>query len=360
MINNDLVHPAESCPLCSVADTDAFRPMASYRVDCETCGKFFVEGFIVADIRNMRDRHLLSGYTREWYETKGQRARIEAENLKVIPTQAPQMIAERAHKLLEAVARRSSHFGHVVDLVPEKDYPLAYAQNHEELAAFLHYLEEMGDVALSGSWQRRGVKITAAGFEALASRSLLPPLKVFISSTCYDLLDLRMELGQFLRDSGFAVQLSDVTESEFGVILTANSIQSCLQNVESADVIVCILDQRYGPKLPGREMSATQAEIQHARDLKKPIAIFIRNRAYTDYAFLRNNADANPLWVEKHETEECKTNRKRWLDFVKLLVRLPGEKQADYSNWVDQFETIVDLKRIVLKRLADHHLTLKR
>jgi hypothetical protein len=40
-------------------------------------------------------------------------------------------------------------------------------------------------------------------------------MKVFISSTCYDLLDLRHELHADLRDLGIDAVLSDIEESAF-------------------------------------------------------------------------------------------------------------------------------------------------
>jgi hypothetical protein len=69
-------------------------------------------------------------------------------------------------------------------------------------------------------------------------------ITVFVSSTCYDLPDLRPELGRFLTENGFLVKLSEDPTSAFVVEPEDHSISSCLNNVEASDVVVCIIDRR--------------------------------------------------------------------------------------------------------------------
>ena len=71
-------------------------------------------------------------------------------------------------------------------------------------------------------------------------------VSVFICSTCYDLADLRPELGRVMLDHGFVVRMSEDVTSAFYVDPTDDSITSCLNNVEASDVVVCVLDRRYG------------------------------------------------------------------------------------------------------------------
>jgi hypothetical protein len=75
----------------------------------------------------------------------------------------------------------------------------------------------------------------------------VPAIDVFISSTCYYLGDLRAELRDFLHTHAFLVRMSEDYESEFVVNPRLDSIGSCIENVEKADVVICILDRRYGP-----------------------------------------------------------------------------------------------------------------
>ena len=59
-------------------------------------------------------------------------------------------------------------------------------------------------------------------------------VKVFLSSTCYDLIDLRQELRAFLEKNGFTVALSEDPRSPFIVDPLDDSIGSCVQNVENS------------------------------------------------------------------------------------------------------------------------------
>jgi len=177
-------------------------------------------------------------------------------------------------------------------------------------------------------------------------------LDVFICSTCYDLTDLRAELGRYLVEQGFRVRMSDDPDSDFSVEPAVDSIESCLANVAAADAVVCIIDRRYGGVLksgPYQGKSATQAEVEYARSLPKPVFFFLRDRAADDYDVMRlNGVSAKTRWVRETNEEQ----RKRWFEFVRSVSELP--RHAEWSNWYDPFKDVVDLKRIVLKRLLDH------
>lgn len=172
-------------------------------------------------------------------------------------------------------------------------------------------------------------------------------LRVFISSTCYDLRDLRAELRQFLEANGMSVALSEDPDSPFIVDPYEDSIESCLKNLTASDVVVCIIDRRYGGVINIGDhsgLSATHAEIRSARDSKVPVFFFVRNYALLDYEQLRKNFEYSPNWIEaKYKSE--------WFEMVKECASLPLQKCV--SNWCDPFMSSVDLKKLVLKRVQD-------
>lgn len=173
-------------------------------------------------------------------------------------------------------------------------------------------------------------------------------LNLFLSSTCYDLVDLRHELRQHLEQRGFMVRLSEDPSSAFFVDPTADSIASCLKNVEESEVIVCIIDRLYGPELPSQYggLSATHCEVKHARKHKKPIFTFIRDQAFLEYQQLRGDSSAKVHWVEKDRPDR----RPKWVEFVKELIELP--RSGQWSNFFDQFRSVVDLKSKIENRLV--------
>lgn len=118
-------------------------------------------------------------------------------------------------------------------------------------------------------------------------------MRVFISSTVFDLIDVRAELGELCRSVGIIPVLSDDKLSDFRVQPDENSIQTCLTNVESCDEFVLILNRRYGPRL-GKfgfdDISATDLEYRKAVDRKIPIHFYVRDRLDADYSIWKKTA----------------------------------------------------------------------
>lgn len=165
--------------------------------------------------------------------------------------------------------------------------------------------------------------------------------RVFISSTCYDLVDLRAELEAHLRDLGLVPLMSDRPTSEFAVAPNKDSIETCLVNVRDCDVFVCIVSQRYGPSLEKSgypDISATHLEWQTARDAKKPIYFYVRDRTEAEYALWKKNqgADLKFGWVK--DPKEYRVFE--LLDEHRSLVA-----GAAASNWIWPFRDSVDLKQ---------------
>lgn len=339
------------CPLCQPT---APSPLTDRDQKCQRCGHFSLSDDLLHRIDEIPDRHLVGGYTREHWDTNRKSIELEDSNLDGILAQCPRNPLEKADKLLLAIQRKTDYFGHVVTLEMEDDYPLGYAKNCHELFALLEYLLEAGFMRSAGTFSPTSFKcfaaITSAGYEVIESRLLSPTLTIFLSSTCHDLLDLRAELADFLDSKGLIVNVSD-DPYRIDIEPTEDSIQTCLRNVETADVIVCILDGRYGPTLPpDHKFSATHAEVNRARDLGRPIYIFGRDKALADYDQLRRDENAKTLWVEKSDDGQ----RKKWLAFAKDLQGLAYAQRNGHSNWVDPFRDSVQLKKLVLKRLGDY------
>lgn len=176
------------------------------------------------------------------------------------------------------------------------------------------------------------------------------PTTVFLSSTCYDLLDLRTELAEYLRQHAFLVKTSDDYESNFAVDPTLDSVTTCLSNVETSDVLVCVLDRRYGPQLPANHKfagrSATHAEIEHATALGMPVFGFVRERSHSEHIQILGDPNFRPRWIEFGGKDEM-------ANLIKERTSLSHAIQQRRSNWLDFFKTSSDLKPQVLKRLLD-------
>lgn len=174
-------------------------------------------------------------------------------------------------------------------------------------------------------------------------------MRVFISSTCHDLIDARAEVAALLTEMGIDPVLSDDKLSDFEVRHDVNSIETCLVNVDSCDEVIVILNQRYGPSLESfgyGHFSATHLEYNRARETGKPVHFFVRDRTEADYNFWRkqdeNRESLKPVWVAKNN----------WKIFELLQSHTKLTTEMPTSNWYTTFSSSVDLKKAIRKRLS--------
>jgi hypothetical protein len=164
---------------------------------------------------------------------------------------------------------------------------------------------------------------------------------VFISSTCFDLIDLRAELEAHIRDLRLVPSLSDAPGSAFDVAAGTNSIEACLANVSKCPTFICILNQRYGPTLEKYgypDISATHLEYRTAYDAGKRILVYVRDRAVGDYGVWRKASAAGGgipklPWIQEKD--------------YGLFKLLDEHTQPRANNWYWTFASSVDLKERV-------------
>lgn len=172
--------------------------------------------------------------------------------------------------------------------------------------------------------------------------------RVFVSSTCYDLVDLRSEVEVHLREMGFAPVLSESATSHFEVMPDEDSIRSCLVNVEKSDVFICILSQRYGTPLgPAFEnVSATHLEYRKAIETSRPTFFYVRDRLGGEFDQWRGT-----------KVEERDKMVFRWSGADgPLLCEFLNERRKliagmDRSNWFDVFRHSQELKTLLSRDL---------
>ena len=168
-------------------------------------------------------------------------------------------------------------------------------------------------------------------------------MKIFISSTIYDLLDVRAELYEMFKDMGISPVMSEIAESSFEIFTDKNTIETCLINLDKSDSIIIILSQRYGASLKEYgfgDYSTTHLEYQRAVKSKKPIYMYVRDRLEADYTIWdrnRNNKEITCAWVARRDFKLFNLLK----DHAKLTAKRPN------TNWYKTFKDSVDLKRII-------------
>lgn len=161
--------------------------------------------------------------------------------------------------------------------------------------------------------------------------------RVFISSTCFDLGDARAALTTFLEGYGFEVLNSQ--QGSFGVKPKVHSHEACLEEVESADLLVLLVGGRYGGTFIGSTRSITNEEVNKAQRLGIPIIAFV----HRDVESNRRTYGKNPQGDFSHVVDST-----RIFDFVHSL------SSGQDDNWLHPFENVADVIDTLRHQLANH------
>lgn len=233
-------------------------------------------------------------------------------------------------------------------------------------------------------------------------------LRVFISSTCYDLDILRGELRPFISGMGYEPVMSDYSDVLYDP--RSHTHDSCLKDVPSCDMVVLIVGSRFGgtavpsalqqldftslEKLSTKadvldtkeKLSITQLEVLKAVEAAIPVYAFVDERVLHDHHVYEKNKEKKDVIdhiefpsIQKRETARYifefinflshRTTNNSVLTFSRLediriqlasqwsqlfqRLLLEGRTRAQEARRYRDFsERIDDLKAVVLASLA--------
>lgn len=160
--------------------------------------------------------------------------------------------------------------------------------------------------------------------------------KVMVSSTFYDLRQIRTDLQQFItNDLGYTALLSEL--SSFPVDPDSNAIENCRARVEKdADILVLVIGGRYGSLDNQSEKSITNLEFLAARQKGIPIYAFVEKRILA----------LVPVWKRNQSGDfSAEVDTPKLFAFVEHV-------QSDEKVWTFPFETAQDIVRVLRLQLA--------
>lgn len=119
-------------------------------------------------------------------------------------------------------------------------------------------------------------------------------MNIFLSSTCYNLVDLRAEVEKFITENGHTPMLSD--RDNFPIPLGKHRHDICIENVNLCDIFLLVIDNRYGaPYYKDSSISITHAEFNEAVRLGKKIIVFTRKNIFNErQSFIKNHSPEKP------------------------------------------------------------------
>lgn len=169
--------------------------------------------------------------------------------------------------------------------------------------------------------------------------------KIFISSTCYGLEDIRASIKHHLESElDTVVYLSE--DSTFPVRSNKHSFDICLDAIEECDVFILIIDKRRGgvyEKRNNKNISITRKEYEWAFSKDKKIITFVRREVF-------NFRNKFKLRLKKErELRKGLRSKTYFQEFQNIL----GDKSIDYealefidlinsqqkNNWIFFYDT---------------------
>ena len=115
---------------------------------------------------------------------------------------------------------------------------------------------------------------------------------VFVSSTMYDLGDLRARLREFIEGIGWRAVMAE--HGSFSIDAVETTVENSLRNVrENTDIFVMIIGARYGSVDPGTDKSVTNLEFRIARAGGVPSYVFVDSNVLAQLSVWRKNPDAD-------------------------------------------------------------------
>jgi len=150
--------------------------------------------------------------------------------------------------------------------------------------------------------------------------------KVFISSTYFDLRQVRKDLGDSLSKLGYDVLRSEL--NVFPIDPDSNTIDNCTRNVDlHADLFILIIGGRYGYIDTDSGKSVTNLEYTRARYKGIPIYVFIEQNVLNQFELYKMNPNGG--------YDDGVDNP--------LLFEFIGRIREEQRQWTNSFSTVQDI-----------------
>jgi len=168
-------------------------------------------------------------------------------------------------------------------------------------------------------------------------------LNAFVSSTCYDLKQIRKDLQEFISVLGHHPIMSEF--DSFPIDPSTDTIANCIRNVESADIFILVIGGRYGYVLENGK-SITNMEYIYAKKKGIPVLVYIKKEIITGLSLYEDNPEGN---------FKSLVDNNKVFDFV-------NDVRAVNQHWSYDFEhaqDITDNLKIRLSHLFSDSLALR-
>lgn len=163
--------------------------------------------------------------------------------------------------------------------------------------------------------------------------------RVFISSTFYDLQQIRSELDKFISNLGYEPVRNE--EGDIPYDKDEELQKYCYREIENVDILVSIIGSRYGsPAITEeKEYSVSMKELKTAYEKNKHVFIFIAKSVLTEYeTYLLNKGTEGVVY--------------KYVDNAAIYKFIEEVKSWSHNNNIKEFETADDITTYLKEQFA--------
>ena len=153
--------------------------------------------------------------------------------------------------------------------------------------------------------------------------------RIFLSSTYYDLKQVRSDIGKFIQGLGYVPVMNENADIPY---TQQHELEyDCYGEILTCDVLVCIIGNSFGSQSNSNELSVTMNELDQAIKNRKLIYVFIEKSVFYENKTYRKNAGLKgfvPAAVDDIKVHQ----------FIKILIEKVGREK-----YIQPFETAQDI-----------------
>lgn len=152
--------------------------------------------------------------------------------------------------------------------------------------------------------------------------------RIFISSTFYDLKQIRTDLDRFIKEMGYESVRNEQGNIPYGK--EEKLEEYCYKEISFVDILISIVGGKFGSTSTHQGYSISQVEINTALKLDKQVFIFIDKNVYGEYrTYLANK--------ENHKVKY------HFVDNVKIYQHIEFLEALPKNNPIHGFESSEDI-----------------
>lgn len=161
--------------------------------------------------------------------------------------------------------------------------------------------------------------------------------RVFISSTFYDLRQVRADLEQLVRSLGYEAVLHERGAIPYG---SQEKLEEyAYKEIDSCDILVSVIGGRYGTPSEEDPYSISQKELRRAVDVGKQVYVFVDRDVHAEYATYLLNKDVEGI-------------KYKFVDDVKIFSFIEEVHALPRNNPISDFSNSRDIADFLREQWA--------